>query len=105
MKILALTFGDMTCASSYYRIGQYIDRLRNDGIECDLVVGSSRNIPPGKLLIEYDVVLVQKNYFHAVLCVFCDVILNGLYLILMTPHGIPKGVNTVSSRDGGEFEG
>jgi len=63
MKLLALTFGDMTCASSYYRIGQYIDRLRNEGIECDLVVGSSRNIPPAKRLKEYEVVLVQKKLF------------------------------------------
>ena len=61
MKILALTFGNMTCASTYYRVGQYVDKLRKDGIECDLVVGSSRNIPPAKRLIEYDVVLVKKN--------------------------------------------
>lgn len=61
MKILALTFGNMTCASTYYRVGQYVDRLRKDGIECDLVYGSPRNIPPAKPLSEYDVVLVQKK--------------------------------------------
>ena len=63
MKILALTFGNMTCASTYYRVGQYVDRLRKDGIECDLVYGSPRNIPPAKPLSEYDVVLVQKKLF------------------------------------------
>lgn len=65
MKILALTFGDMTCASSYYRVGQYVDRLRKDGITCDLVYGSPSNIPPAKQLGEYDVVLVQKKLFSS----------------------------------------
>ena len=63
MKILALTFGNMTCASTYYRVGQYVDRLREDGIECDIVYGSPRNIPAAKPLSEYDVVLVQKKLF------------------------------------------
>lgn len=63
MKILAFTFGDMTCASTFYRVGQYLQKLRRDGIQCDLVYGSARNIPPAKLLSEYDVVLVQKKLF------------------------------------------
>ena len=63
MKILVLTFGDMACASTYYRFGQYVDRLREDGIEYDLDYGSARNIPPAKPLSEYDVVLVQKKLF------------------------------------------
>ena len=63
MKILALTFGDRTCASTFYRVGQYLDRLREDGIECDLVFGAARNIPPAKQLREYDVVLVQQKLF------------------------------------------
>ena len=50
-------------------------------------------------------VMFKKNYFHAALCVFYDVILNGLSLILMTPHGTLKGANIVSSRDGGQLEG
>ncbi len=61
MKLLVLPFGDAACASTHYRVLQYLDMLRKDGIECDVLA-------PGKMprpaeIAGYDAVLVQKKLF------------------------------------------
>ena len=61
MRILALTFGDLNCASTYYRLGQHLDRLKEEGIECDLLTSPSAPLPSPGQLSGYDVILVQKR--------------------------------------------
>ncbi|WP_461784784.1 glycosyltransferase family protein [Prosthecobacter sp.] len=63
MRILALTFGDLNCASTYYRLGQHLGRLKEDGIECTLLTSPSAPLPSPKKLSGYDVLLVQKRLF------------------------------------------
>jgi len=63
MKILALTFGDSSCASTYYRVQQYVEMLRDDGIQMDQSIGAVGNIPSATSIEGYDVVLVQKKLF------------------------------------------
>jgi hypothetical protein len=63
MRILALTFGDLNCASTYYRLGQHLGRLKEDGIECDLLTSPSARLPSPEQLSGYDVLLVQKRLF------------------------------------------
>lgn len=61
MKILVLPFGDAACASTHYRVVQYLEMLKADGIECDI---SAPGVMPAPAMIAgYDVVLVQKKLF------------------------------------------
>ena len=63
MRVLAINFGDETCASSYYRVWQYQRPLRLMGIELDAM--AARDFPAGKRLEDYDVVLIQKKLFSS----------------------------------------
>jgi len=63
MRLLVLPFGDAACASTHYRVLQYLDMLKNDGIECDVLAPG--RMPPPKEIESYDAVLVQKKLFPA----------------------------------------
>jgi glycosyltransferase involved in cell wall biosynthesis len=63
MKLLVLPFGDAACASTHYRVLQYLDMLRKDGIEND--VFPFGKIPQPAVITGYDAVLVQKKLFAA----------------------------------------
>lgn len=59
MKVFALTFGRPTNASSRYRIYQYIEPLRAEGIS--LEAAEARSYSDWRRLQEYDLVLLQKQ--------------------------------------------
>jgi glycosyltransferase involved in cell wall biosynthesis len=59
MKILALTFGDENCASSYYRILQYKDVLRNAGIQ--LTDFPAKEFDDFDSIKNFDCVFLQKT--------------------------------------------
>jgi glycosyltransferase involved in cell wall biosynthesis len=61
MKVLALTFGDDTCASSQYRIFQYRETLAQQGISLETQVANS--FEDWDSLGAFDVVIVQKRLF------------------------------------------
>jgi len=61
MKILVLPFGDAACASTHYRVIQYLEMLKADGIECDIAAPGS--MPAPAIIADYDAVLVQKKLF------------------------------------------
>ncbi len=61
MKVLALTFGDDSCASSRYRIFQYREILAQHGISLESQVANS--FMDWESLGEFDVVIVQKRLF------------------------------------------
>jgi hypothetical protein len=61
MKILVLPFGDATCASTHYRVIQYLGMLKADGIGCDIAAPGS--MPAPAMISGYDAVLVQKKLF------------------------------------------
>ena len=63
MRVLALTFGDENQASSKYRVFQYIEPLRQLGIEVDPQPANS--FQEWKRVREYDTVLVQKKLFRS----------------------------------------
>jgi hypothetical protein len=63
MKLLVLPFGDAACASTHYRVLQYLEMLRNDGIECEVLAPGK--MPRPEKLAESDTVLVQKKLFPA----------------------------------------
>jgi glycosyltransferase involved in cell wall biosynthesis len=68
MKLLFLTIGKKTTPSTRFRVKQYISRLDDDGISCDV-----KNIPHAfykrlsllKDLSGYDAVIIQKKLFSA----------------------------------------
>ena len=59
MKILALTFGDLNCASTYYRILQYIEPLSISGIEFDHF--QAKYFDDYDSIQRYDYVILQKT--------------------------------------------
>lgn len=59
MKILALTFGDENCASSYYRILQYRDLLRDAGIQ--LTDFPAKEFDDFDSIKNFDCVFLQKT--------------------------------------------
>ncbi|MFZ2277143.1 MAG: glycosyltransferase family 4 protein [Prosthecobacter sp.] len=61
MKILVLPFGDTSCASTHYRVIQYLEMLKADGIRYD--VAPPGTLPPSAEIAGYDAVLVQKKLF------------------------------------------
>lgn len=61
MRILALTFGDVECASSYYRIYQFIEPLKELGIFIEAYPANS--FENWDSLSEYEAVIVQKKLF------------------------------------------
>lgn len=61
MKILVLPFGDTSCASTHYRVIQYLEMLREDGIRYE--VAPPGTLPPPAEIAGYDTVLVQKKLF------------------------------------------
>lgn len=61
MKFLVLPFGDAGCASTHYRVIQYLEMLKADGIGCD--VAAPGTMPPSWVIAGYDAVLVQKKLF------------------------------------------
>ncbi|MFC5453935.1 glycosyltransferase family protein [Prosthecobacter fluviatilis] len=61
MKILVLPFGDATCASTHYRVIQYLEMLKADDIGCDISPPGS--MPAPATIAGYDAVLVQKKLF------------------------------------------
>lgn len=63
MKLLVLPFGDAACASTHYRVLQYLDMLKTDGIECEVLAPGT--MPSPAVIAESDTVLVQKKLFPA----------------------------------------
>lgn len=63
MKLLVLPFGDAACASTHYRVLQYLDMLKKDGIECEVLAPGK--MPSPAVIAESDTVLVQKKLFPA----------------------------------------
>lgn len=63
MKLLVLPFGDAACASTHYRVLQYLDMLKKDGIECEVLAPGT--MPSPAVIAESDTVLVQKKLFPA----------------------------------------
>lgn len=61
MKLLVLPFGDAACASTHYRVIQYLDLMKADGIECD--ISAPGTMPETAVIAAYDAVLVQKKLF------------------------------------------
>ena len=61
MRIIALTFGDESAASSFYRIYQYVIPLAKLGIE--LTAHPADRFEDWSSLGDYDVVIVQKKLF------------------------------------------
>lgn len=61
MEALAITFGDSSCASSYYRIYQYRDYLEKDGI--NLTIIPAAEFTQWNDVSNYDVVIIQKKLF------------------------------------------
>lgn len=63
MKLLVLPFGDAACASTHYRVLQYLDMLKKDGIDCEVLAPGK--MPEPAVIAESDTVLVQKKLFPA----------------------------------------
>ena len=63
MRVLALTFGDTACASSFYRVYQFVGPLRELGIH--LRVEPAKSFARWDTVSEYDAVLVQKRLFSS----------------------------------------
>src|SRR6185436_4575845 len=68
MRVLAINFGDETCASSYYRVWQFQRPLRELGIELEPVAARDfleHTSETGSKwrLEEYHAVIVQKRLF------------------------------------------
>lgn len=63
MKLLVLPFGDAACASTHYRVLQYLDMLKRDGIDCEVLAPGK--MPAPAVIAESDTVLVQKKLFPA----------------------------------------
>lgn len=61
MRVLALTFGNAAQASSFYRIFQYIEPLREAGIEITALPADT--FSEWTRLAEYDAIIVQKKLF------------------------------------------
>lgn len=61
MKLLVLPFGDASCASTHYRVIQYLEMLKADGIGYD--VAPPDTLPPSVEIAGYEAVLVQKKLF------------------------------------------
>jgi hypothetical protein len=59
MRVLCLTFGDATTASTYYRIHQYKAPLAQRGIDLEIV--PARQFESWDSVSNYDAVLVQKS--------------------------------------------
>lgn len=63
MRALALTFGDADCASTFYRILQYIEPLRSRGVIVEAF--PARTFADWHSVADYDAVLVQKKLLPA----------------------------------------
>ena len=63
MKLLVLPFGDRACASTYYRVLQYLDMLKQDDVSCDVMPPGE--MPSASVISGYDAVLVQKKLFSS----------------------------------------
>ena len=63
MRILALTFGDADCASSFYRVFQYRELLESQGVSLTIKLAKRPEEWPD--LEEFDAVLVQKQLFRS----------------------------------------
>ncbi len=61
MRVLAITFGDTSCASSLYRVFQYQRWLQKLGVE--LTIMTARDYSPAVPIEEFDLVLLQKKLF------------------------------------------
>ena len=61
MKIIALTFGSESCASTYFRIHQYREGLASRGISLECTPADRFHDWPS--LAGYDVVILQKRLF------------------------------------------
>ena len=61
MEVLAITFGDSDCASSFYRIYQYRGYLENYGINMTIIPASE--FTHWNEVGSYDAVLIQKRLF------------------------------------------
>lgn len=61
MNIVAITFGDINCASSYYRIYQYRDYLENRGINLSIIPADE--FREWEKIRSYDLVIIQKRLF------------------------------------------
>ena len=59
MRVLCLTFGDATTASTFYRIHQYKAPLAQRGIDLEIV--PTRQFDSWDSLSNYEAVLVQKS--------------------------------------------
>jgi glycosyltransferase involved in cell wall biosynthesis len=76
MKMLFLTLGDETIASSRTRVFQYLPYLKNDDISCKVLIYTNRNLT-GKKLLSFD---IEKFYYALVMidllmrCFFYDII-------------------------------
>ncbi len=63
MKVLALTIGDFHVASTQYRLGQFVDPLRAEGIS--LTMAEAKGFADWPSLPGYDLVIVQKRLMRA----------------------------------------
>lgn len=61
MRVLALCFGDASCASSFYRITQYVNPLRELGVTLETIPANS--FQDWSTISDYDTVVVQKKLF------------------------------------------
>jgi hypothetical protein len=63
MKVIALTAGDGTLASTQYRLGQFVDSLRDSGVDLRLV--EAAGFRDFGSLAEFDLVIIQKRLSNA----------------------------------------
>ena len=59
MKLLALTFGDENCASTRYRLLQYLPLMEAEGITLDHT--PAKSFDQWNALRDYDAVILQKT--------------------------------------------
>lgn len=98
MKLLVLPFGDAACASTHYRVLQYLDMLKKDGIDCEVLAPGT--MPSSAVIAESDTVLVQKKLFPAHQVRTLRKHAKRLLLTSMTPPGIPMAGNTAGGHAG-----
>jgi glycosyltransferase involved in cell wall biosynthesis len=63
MKVLALTIGDVNVASTHYRIAQFIEPMRREGVE--LFICEAKAFRDFQGLPQYDLVIVQKRLMRS----------------------------------------
>lgn len=59
MKILALSVGDPTVASTQFRLGQFVESLSSQNITLEIVPASHPDLWPD--LTSYDIIIIQKK--------------------------------------------